>query len=131
MISFEKIRLAHGYTAIYGGLVLVAWACGFVVGFPPPWLKGDPPRRSAEQLEFVQTCLEWRAMSNTSRALAGPNTARDCHDYFVHRSDEDVHRIRSPSAWGCNAAVIGFQGRSAGAKHALVQTLLRQHAYFL
>lgn len=46
MISFEKIRLALGYTAIYGGLVLVAWACGFVVGFPPPWLKVDPPRRS-------------------------------------------------------------------------------------
>jgi hypothetical protein len=90
MISFEKIRLALGCTAIYGGLVLVAWACGFVVGFPPPWLKVDPPRRSAEQLEFVQTCLEWRAMSNTSRLLAGPNTARDCHDYFVHRSDEDV-----------------------------------------
>jgi len=36
MISFEKIRLALGCTAIYGGLVLVAWACGLLSDFHRP-----------------------------------------------------------------------------------------------
>jgi hypothetical protein len=97
MISLEKIRLALGYTVIYGGLVLAAWACGFVVGLPPPWLRADAPRRSAEQVEFADDCLEWSAMSSISRLLAGPDLAKECRDYFKSRSEED--RVDDNARW--------------------------------
>jgi hypothetical protein len=94
-MSLEKIRLALryalgalGYAGIYGGCILVAWACGFVVGFPLPWLKADVPRRSTEQVEFADFCLEWSAMSSISRLLAGPDLANECR-YFKSRSEED------------------------------------------
>jgi hypothetical protein len=90
MIPWQKLKFACAASAIWGGCVFIAWAAGYVQGFPPPWFNAQSDARSKYDLEFADLCSEWRIESQTSQFLDGPVLAKRCRYYLGHRSDKEA-----------------------------------------